>query len=635
MVFSISPSVTIREVDATAVIPAVSDSPAAIAGVFTWGPENQRVLISSEKELSLVFGEPDLYTDTSGNTAIQWSNQETYFTAADYLSYSNAIYVTRVTNNAVTAQDSDNTQDYFTAKYKGKLGNSIGVSIVTGSDAYENVIIPENSGLTGSISFGSEDFTIETDTDIVNDGSNQVQTGDLIRIGNDTNGYQTLTIGSVVEGATDANTGLTEYTVSFADNQKYRIPEETINSLSFTRLSKAYNVTDGPPETDNFHIIVTDEDGSISGNSGTVLEIYENLSTVVTSKLPDGTSNFYKTVIEGQSDWVKVGGVDVDLTSTPNNNVYLRMTGGSDGDDESVVSLGSLAQGYDLYKESDEVDISFLLVGKSNNANLANYLVSNIAEYRKDCVVFVSPRKEDVVDSAMISNSGSAFTKVTNVINFRDGIQNSSYWFMDSGYKYRYDKYNDTYVWVPLNGDMAGLSARIEPWESPAGYKRGLIRNVVKLAFNPNKSQRDQLYSKDVNPVITQTGQGTLLFGDKTGLGRASAFNRINVRRLFITVEKAIATVAASFLFDFNDEFTQTQFKNLVEPFLRDIQGKRGIIDFRVVSDETINTPDVIDSNVFRGNIFIKPARTINNIELTFIATRTGIEFEEIVGQQF
>lgn len=635
MVFSISPSVTIREVDATAVIPAVSDSPAAIAGVFTWGPENQRVLISSEKELSLVFGEPDLYTDTSGNTAIQWSNQETYFTAADYLSYSNAIYVTRVTNNAVIAQDSDNTQDYFTAKYKGKLGNSIGVSIVTGSDAYENVIIPENSGLTGSISFGSEDFTIETDTDIVNDGSNQVQTGDLIRIGNDTNGYQTLTIGSVVEGATDANTGLTEYTVSFADNQKYRIPEETINSLSFTRLSKAYNVTDGPPETDNFHIIVTDEDGSISGNSGTVLEIYENLSTVVTSKLSDGTSNYYKTVIGGQSDWVKVGGVDVDLTSTPNNNVHLRMTGGSDGDDESVVSLGSLAQGYDLYKESDEVDISFLLVGKSNNANLANYLVSNIAEYRKDCLVFVSPRKEDVVDSAMISNSGSSFTKVTNVINFRDGIQNSSYWFMDSGYKYRYDKYNDTYVWVPLNGDMAGLSARIEPWESPAGYKRGLIRNVVKLAFNPNKSQRDQLYSKDINPVITQTGQGTLLFGDKTGLGRASAFNRINVRRLFITVEKAIATVAASFLFDFNDEFTQTQFKNLVEPFLRDIQGKRGIIDFRVVSDETVNTPDVIDSNVFRGNIFIKPARTINNIELTFIATRTGIEFEEIVGQQF
>ena len=635
MVFSVSPSVTIREVDATAVIPAVSDSPAVIAGVFTWGPENEKILVSSEKELSLVFGKPGLYTDTSGNTAVQWSNQETYFTAADYLSYSNALYVTRVTNNAVVAQDSDNTQDYFSAKFSGKLGNSIGVSVVTGSDAYENVIIPENSGLSGSISFGAENFTIESDTDIVNEGANQVQQGDLIRIGNDTNGYQTLTVASVVEGATDANTGLTEYTVSFQDGQRYRIPEETINALSFTRLSKAFNVTDGAPETDNFHVIVTDEDGSISGTAGTVLEIYENLSTDITSKLPDGTSNYYKTVVDGQSDWIKVGGVDVDLTSIPNNNVYLKMTGGSDGDDESAISLSSMAQGYDLYKESDEVDISFILVGKSNNANLANYLVSNIAEYRKDCVVFVSPRKEDVVDSAMISNTGSSFTKVSNIINFRNSVQNSSYWFMDSGYKYRYDKYNDTYVWVPLNGDMAGLSARIEPWESPAGYKRGLIRNVVKLAFSPNKAQRDELYGKDVNPVITQTGQGTLLFGDKTGLGRSSAFNRINVRRLFITVEKAIATVAASFLFDFNDEFTQTQFKNLVEPFLRDIQGKRGIIDFRVVSDETVNTPDVIDSNVFRGNIFIKPARTINNIELTFIATRTGIEFEEIVGQQF
>ena len=206
---------------------------------------------------------------------------------------------------------------------------------------------------------------------------------------------------------------------------------------------------------------------------------------------------------------------------------------------------------------------------------------------------------------------------------------------MDSGYKYRYDKYNDVYRWVPLNGDIAGLCARIEPWESPAGYKRGIIKNIVKLAFNPNKAQRDELYANDVNPVMSQAGQGTLLFGDKTGLGRSSAFDRINVRRLFIVVEKAIATVSASFLFDINDEFTQTEFRNTVEPFLRDIKGRRGITDFRVVSDSRVNTPDVIDRNIFRANIFIKPARTINFIELTFIATRTGISFEEIVGQQF
>ena len=221
---------------------------------------------------------------------------------------------------------------------------------------------------------------------------------------------------------------------------------------------------------------------------------------------------------------------------------------------------------------------------------------------------------------------------LTKIIEHRNKIQNSSYWFMDSGYKYRYDKYNDKYRYVPMNGDCAGLAARVEPYESPAGYRKGVLKNVVKLKFNPNKAQRDQLYSADVNPVMSQTGQGILLFGDKTGYGITSAFDRINVRRLFIAVEKAIATAANSFLFELNDEFTQTQFKNIVEPFLREIQGRRGITDFRVISDATVNTPEVIDQNKFKANIFIKPARSINVIELTFVATRTGIEFDEIVG---
>jgi phage tail sheath protein FI len=204
---------------------------------------------------------------------------------------------------------------------------------------------------------------------------------------------------------------------------------------------------------------------------------------------------------------------------------------------------------------------------------------------------------------------------------------------MDSGYKYRYDKYNDTYRYTPLNGDMAGLAARVEPWESPAGYRKGVIKNVVKLAFNPNKAQRDQLYTSDINPVMSQVGQGVVLFGDKTGYGLPSAFDRLNVRRLFIAIEKSIANAAESFLFELNDEFTQTQFKNIVDPFLRDIQGRRGITDFRVVSDATVNTPEIVDQNKFRANIFVKPARSINVIELTFVATRTGIEFDEIVGQ--
>jgi len=305
------------------------------------------------------------------------------------------------------------------------------------------------------------------------------------------------------------------------------------------------------------------------------------------------------------------------------------MVDGTDGLGEASIPFGQLALGYDLYKDANQVDISAIICGKSNSSNLPNYVVSNIAEHRKDCVVYFSPPLADAVTPA------NPETKMTNVIAFRNLVQSSSYWFMDSGYKYRYDKYNDEYRWIPLNGDIAGLTMRVEPWVSPAGFKRGLIKNVVKLAFNPNKAQRDQLYGSDINPVITQVGQGVLLFGDKTGLGTAtgSAFTRINVRRLFITVEKAISTVSASFLFDFNDEFTQTQFKNLVEPFLRDIQGKRGIIDFRVVSDATVNTPDIVDRNLFRGNIFIKPARSINVIELTFVATRTGVEFDEIVGQ--
>jgi phage tail sheath protein FI len=287
-----------------------------------------------------------------------------------------------------------------------------------------------------------------------------------------------------------------------------------------------------------------------------------------------------------------------------------------------------LAFGWDTLKNTNEIDINFVLLGKGDDAgNRANYVISNVADYRKDCVAYISPSKEAVVDATATN------TKMNNAITHRNKIQSSSYAFMDSGYKYRYDKYNDKYRWTPLNGDMAGLASRVEVWESPAGFRKGIIKNVVKLAFNPNKAQRDALYSVDINPVMSQVGQGIVLFGDKTMYGiTQSAFDRLNVRRLFIAVEKAIATAAQGFLFELNDEFTQTQFRNIVDPFLRDIQGRRGIIDFRVVSDATVNTPAVIDQNKFRANIFIQPARSINVIELTFVATRTGIEFDEIVG---
>lgn len=627
MVFSVSPSVTIKEVDLTTAIPAITTPPAAIAGVFRWGPTDERVLISSEVELANVFGKP---TDF---------NAETFFTAADYLSYSNALYVTRVTDNTTATANST----YFDAKYPGEIGNSIGVALVTvgssettptafSSDAWDSDaainVVGQNADTYAEVTinndvieFGTSTFFVET-----TESTLDIKVGDTIRVMSGTYGFQDLEVSVVTENTESANTDPYVHKIEFAN--RYTLPETDATLLTFERKWGFAAAVNDAPLAGTMHIIVYDVDGKISGTAGQILEKYENVSGVSSAKLPDGTNNYYKEVLNGKSRYIKSSNTDVVVSSQLRE--YVVLSNGADGNNESNVSLGDIARGYDLYKEANDVDVSFILQGKATSSNLANYIVSNISEYRRDCIAFISPRKEDVT-------VGTEQDKLNSILTYRNAIQNSSYWFLDSGYKYRYDKYNDVYRWIPLNGDMAGLASSVEPWESPAGYRKGRVRNVVKLAFNPNKAQRDQLYGKDVNPVITQVGQGTVLFGDKTGLGTAtgSAFTRINVRRLFITVEKAIASISAQFLFEFNDEFTQTQFKNIVDPLLRDIQGRRGIIDFRTVSDATINTPDVIDKNTFRSNIFIKPARSINFIELTFVATRSGVEFEELVGLQF
>lgn len=607
MTFSVSPSVIVREVDATAVIPAIATPPAAIAGVFRWGPTNERILITSEQELASRFGKPH------SNTA--WQNHETFFSAADFLSYSNALYVVRVVSDSAAAASGDT----FEAKYPGVLGNSIKVS-VTSSLSYQDTIATVGD-LAGTITFNANAFSIDTASPIEN-----LQENDILRIGNDSVGFQELVVSSFTD-SNQANTAPFTYTIT--TKNRYTLAESFLSEISIEKKWGYSNIASSAPSSaNNIHIAVVDYTGEISGTPGAVLEFYENLSVNPAAKLSDGSNNYYITVLENNSSWVK-GKTDSIINPAITSPIYENLANGNDGDGEYSIGFGKVALGYDLFKDSNEVDISAIIQGKASSTNIGNYIVSNIAESRKDCVVYISP----TYDAAVVPANPE--TKMNNIIEFRNGLQSSSYWVMDSGYKYRYDKYNDEYRWVPLNGDIAGLTARIESWESPAGFKRGIIKNVVKLAFNPNKAQRDLLYGSDINPVISQVGQGVLLFGDKTGLGTAtgSAFSRINVRRLFITVEKAIATVAASFLFDFNDEFTQTQFKNLVEPFLRDIQGRRGIIDFRVVSDSTVNTPDIVDRNIFRGNIFIKPARSINVIELTFVATRTGVEFDEIVGQ--
>lgn len=607
MAFSVSPSVIVREVDATGSIPAVANAPAAIAGIFNWGPIMEPILITSETNLISRFGRP---SDNNG---------ETFFVAADYLAYSNALYVTRVAENATRA-DSDAFP--FQAKYLGSLGNSLGISYVSGTDNFSEILMSEGEA-SGELEFGTR--VIEFQTTIAGI-ENNIAVGDLIKVGNTSIGYQEFDVVAVAASSPDGVTGVITYTVNI--NAPYALPVTELTQLEISRQWKFAPFVSGSPKAGSIHVVVYDVDGKISGTTGSIIEIYDNVSLSPTAKTFDGASNYFATVIENRSDFIEV---DTSLTIGTDVVAYRRLAGGTDGANESTVSFGIVAMGYDTFRHAEEIDVSFILQGKAiggvGGSGLANYILSNIVEYRKDCVLFISPSYDSVVTPSSVE------VKLRNVISYRQSIQNSSYWFMDSGYKYRYDKYNDRYRWVPLNGDIAGLSARIDPWESPAGYKRGVIKNVIKLAYNPNKTHRDALFGSDINPVMSQIGQGVMLFGDKTGIGTETAFNRINVRRLFITVEKAIATMAASFLFDFNDAFTQNQFRNTVNPFLANIQGKRGITDFKVISDASINTPDIVDANTFKGHIFIKPARTISVIELTFVATRTGIAFNEVIGQ--
>jgi hypothetical protein len=478
----------------------------------------------------------------------------------------------------------------------------------------------------------------------------KITVGDYVEVGNTTVGKQNLKVtskGSQLDDGTNIyfNIG---FDTTWNKSTNY-------SASALTRKWEYFNVVESAPGTssamaaagraitDEVSVVVVDEDGLISGTPGQVLEIYQNLSRATNAKKDDGTTNYYKTIINDFSRYVwatndrSAAASDTlgDLSDSTNTVPYTKsFVRGADGATENTISMAALGAAYDLFADASTVDLSLLLQGKAtgtNDVQLANYLIDNVAEVRKDCVVFISPAKSDVV------GVGLENLQAQNIVDFRNALHNTSYAFLDSGYKYQYDKYADVYRYIPLNGDIAGITARSDsvrdPWFSPAGFTRGQVKNLVKLAFSPNKTERDLLYKNDVNPVVTFPGQGTVLYGDKTLLGRSSAFDRINVRRLFIVLEKAIATASNSALFEFNDEFTRAQFRNLVEPYLRDVQGRRGIYDFRVVCDETNNTAEVIDSNRFVGDIYIKPAKSINFIQLNFVAVRSGVEFNEIAGQ--
>jgi len=559
MAYQLSPGVNVSEVDLTTIVPGVGSTEAAFVGTFAWGPAEEIRTISDELQLVDTFGKP------TSNSSVY----ESFFTAANFLAYSNNLKLVRsvgaLANNAsgagaIQIKNKDayessfvninTTEAYgmFVAKYPGSIGNSLKVSVCA-----------------------------------------------------NTGGFSSYTYASQYNSAPNTST--------YASG-----------------VSGSY---------DEMHITVVDEDGVISGVANTVLEKFGYVSKASDAKNSDGSSNYYVNVINDQSKYVYVTSHGANNTSwgntAPNttfatyaNNYTTSLSGGTD----VYPTDANLQTGYDLFKNADYIDTSLIIMGGSSNV-VSKYVVDNIAETRKDCVVFISPSSTDV-----INQSGSEVTKITNTRNF---FNSSSYAFMDNNWKYQFDKYNNVNRWIPLNGDIAGLCARTDqqrdPWFSPAGYNRGQIKNVTKLAWNATKANRDDLYKIGVNSVVSFRGEGTVLYGDKTMLTKPSAFDRINVRRLFIVLEKAIAKAAKYSLFEFNDEFTRAQFVSLVQPYLRDVQGRRGIFDFRVVCDTSNNTPEVIDRNEFVGDIYIKPAKSINFIQLNFVAVRTGVNFETIVGR--
>ena len=487
------------------------------------------------------------------------------------------------------------------------------------------------------------------------------------------------TVGIVTTGASLVTLGSTSYTseLDWFSQQNITLTNSNIqwNNLAPAPGTSAFAEPRGS-RFDEVHVVVIDDLGTITGNAGTILEKHLGLSKATDAEFSAGSTSYWRKYIAAGSANIFAGGAPAGLTTTgydagqfdlttdngwdqaaenvifgaAGSNTYtlaggLNYDGGTNLNTAGALTatLAELKDGYDLFENTEEIKVDFLLMGSAGYAKetaqeLANKLIS-VAELRKDAIAFITPYRGAALTDNPVEGGVTVKTSediTNNVISFFSPIASSSYAVFDSGYKYMYDRFANTYRYAPLNGDIAGLCARNDinyfPWYSPAGTARGAILNAVKLAYTPSKSQRDRLYSNRINPIIFSPGSGIILFGDKTGLARTSAFDRINVRRLFIYLEDAISRAAKDVLFEFNDEITRTNFVNTIEPFLRDVQAKRGIFDYVVIADETNNTAAVIDANEFRADIYIKPARSINFIGLTFIATKTGVDFEEIIG---
>lgn len=700
MAFLLSPGVQVTEKDFTSVVPAVATAAGAYAGVFRWGPVMDPVFITSENELVKKYGAPNDATATS------------FFSAANFLSYSNNLLLVRVdtdSKNAVATETGGVTAIAPTAAgtlYTAFPDVVISAPNITGGvqaeadvtelEAVQVVLVNAGSGyaaddvisvpgvgagtaatITVNTVLGSgeiDTFTLTTGgtyTSVtgttavaVTGGTGTLATFDVslgvktVAVTTGGTGYTSATVsftGGTAGSAATADATVTvggikiknfdEFTSLYADGAGVvgafaaKYPGALGNALTVHMVDTAQFTGwtyepqfDRAPGANEVHVVVVDTTGAITGAAGTILEKFEHLSKVSTGRRSDGTNVYYKDVLNTSSQWVywmdHPTGTTGWGTSSASSLAAAVAESLSGGTDDLAATDGELQAGFALFANSEAYDIGLIIAGKATTTTATN-IINNVAEVRKDCIVFVSPQNTTTGEPII----GTGQTPATAITTYRAGLPSSSYAVLDSGFKYQYDRYNDTFRWVPLNADIAGITARTEltndAWFSPGGLNRGQVKNVVKLAYNPDQTARDTLYKAGVNPVVSFVGQGTVLYGDKTLFAAPSAFDRINVRRLFIVLEKAISQAAKFQLFEFNDQFTRAQFRAIVEPFLRDVQGRRGITDFKVVCDETNNPGDVVDANRFVADIFVKPARSINFISLNFVATRSGLSFEE------
>lgn len=665
MAFLVSPGVQVQEKDLSNVIPAVAASIGAYAGPFKWGPAGEAITVSSEADLLTEFGKPDAATAVS------------FLTAASFLKYGNTLKVSRAINT--TSVNAISTYPYSgsTLTYAVTTLPANTTTLTVASTSTLAIRAKVGSTLTGT-HISSSTTTV---TSAAASGTNIVLTFSPATT-NTVTSSTTLTIGNLLtvadETSNASNTAVfgnydtfnNHYPIartdqaSTASNTTFiaRYPGDLGNSVTvtvFNSNSGTASTDNGfefkPTAADNIHVLVTDRTGIITGTANTVLERWQDLSLYKDSKRADGTNNYYFDYINRNSSWIYAVGLrkalveqgynttDVNQTATTitasvnaNTGIVFDLGGltqfkGADG----TVGTGDISTALDVFADAASIDVNLLFCGDvsgTTTLSAAERNIQTIAGNRKDVVGFISAPVNIWQKTSNADKKDAVITKFNTV----DKTVNGSYTVLDSSPVYVYNKYQDNYVWIPACGHIAGLCANTDEvadaWFSPAGFNRGGLRGVTKLAYNPDQSHRDELYLASINPIVAFPGQGIVLFGDKTAQAKPSAFDRINVRRLFIVLEKAIATAAKYQLFELNDRFTQAMFRNMTEPFLRDIQGRRGITDFLVVCDSTNNTPEVIDTNRFVADIYIKPARSINFITLNFIATRTGVSFTEIAG---